>query len=620
MHAASDMRKTVVSLLVLVMVCLSISACRDESFQDTPDSGIDASDDAAAPEGNTTDRYLLCPNPDEEVTVTERLSLSAMVLRAAPDPEGGYTFEPVTGATVRFNIEEETVPESDYDRARLMSASVFTDDSGKASVDLMAGSAPTDLVVRVRADGATNECEINVRVIERPIGHIKAVVQYDGPVPLSKVDLYLMDGSRSRCPYNPSWVPMNEEASASVRQSGDAVVFGPFHESPPNGPPAEYPIWARAKIRVNDLETIGAGGCVDGITIRGGETVVVSVPLMLARLSVVGRYDMVSHYNWTTAIPGTVGEVMRRLDQAFNDTGNFLVDMVQLFLDEYLSDVIEFVAEVVSWVLEQFQPLIAAWINDWVQHDAPAWLQHFLTIGQDIMQVASNLEVLSRITFDKGGNRFRFNGQEVWKGVALYWRVDCEQDAPPDCGRYEISIEPDSPLGLILADFEAEVDSFNKLRILEHGIELRYGRLILFVLNELILPRIADGAHSLEEALVHAVDCSHLADSVERSDGEDDDIWGVELPDDRRVGVSQESLRNVCISALESLGGYVTDLLEGLVVDSMVTRTGQWNIYEDNNDLLVDRLEKGIWEGRVIVDGTAGDPFRADSQGVRVVP
>ena len=167
--------------------------------------------------------------------------------------------------------------------------------------------------------------------------------------------------------------------------------------------------------------------------------------------------------------------------------------------------------------------LIAAWveddlnalINDYIDNDSPEWVRDFFTIGSDLVSVVSNMEVISEITFTKSRTDGTFEGAQNWIGLAFYWRLGCEENDPDDCGRFAFTmdevIEGANGVQLVFGQFDGRIHSYNYGIINLHNMDLQYGRMVLFVLNHVILPRFADGATSVRRTL------SRLISSIVRT-------------------------------------------------------------------------------------------------------
>ncbi len=583
-------------LLLLLSLALGLLACQDEKSpagQSGPDFGfLPDGGGPVVPEGSF---LIVIVNPDSiEGRVLETVPVSAVVYSSK-------RFK-VPNIPVRFSIEGENPGD-----ARLSVQEATTDADGRADLDLSLGSSAGELTLRVTVP-ASDPIDVPVRVLPRPTGQLEVSFEGVGPARIGPIDVFVMPGT-NRCPYNPTVIPFGELAKARVSGVDETTNFE--RQTFTAGEPVT--LWARGMCGNASMRTMAAAACQDGVLIPEDGTARLTLTMVVKPLNTVGTFDVIGTYDFTDAIPGTAGEVIRRIDTLFNNTARFLIDGIQDLLEYFLGGII---AEVINWVIDQVQPMVEDFINQWILDMAPDWLLDFFTIGRDLLQIVNNLEMLSVIRFDKTGSDFTVGGTEEWIGIALYWRLNCGPDDPPDCGRNEFNMEEllraERPLEAVFATFNARLNNFNELRMDPHDINLQYGRLILFVLNELILPAVADGAHSLAEAVINVIDCEGLGWAVTGDDGE----WGGSF-----LGIGVEfdvdDVIGWCEGAAEWLGEAAEGILEDLAFDSVLTIEGTCDLYEDDFDLIVDRLENGHYRGWFNVDGIQGNEFQGEFRGDR---
>lgn len=556
--------------------------------------------------------------------ITPPDSSSHGVLVAIPDPIEGEVYSKIELAAHLFssrgarlsNVPVDFAITSDNPGdAALAVLHVVTDSAGRAANELELGSQPGELTLEIRAD-TVKAAPLNVRVLVRDRATGRLEVSFDGvgPARIGPIDVFVMPGT-NRCPYNPVVVPFGELKKAHILTLEQTTTFDdqPFVAGEP------VTIYARGMCGNNTMRTMAAAGCQDGVIIPANDTARVTLTMVVKPLNMVGTFDVVGKYDFTGAIPGVAGDVIERLAVFFDgNVARALIDTIQDLLEEFIGGII---IEVINWVVDQVQPLVEGFINEWFAglRDQWPWLDDFMTVGQDLLQIVTNLEILSVIRFDKTGSDFTVAGTEEWTGIALYWRLGCDADDPPDCGRYEFDMEEllnaREPIEAVFASFNARTNNFNQLRLDPHDVNLQYGRLILFVLNELILPAVADGAHSISEALVQALDCEGLAWRVTGDDREWEGCFlGI------CVGFDWDDAYGWCVGAADLVGGIAEALLEPLSFDSVLTLEGDCDLFEDNNDLIVDRLESGNYLGRFHIDGVPEDnQFTATFRGDRRV-
>lgn len=587
---------------ISAVLCISIFfvlSCGDETGSGKhilPDAGgaTDAAVGQPGDAGNIMGEWwVLIPDGEREISLFTGETAAV----------GAYLFDqkgdPVDGAVVKFRISG---PQGNG--AALDPENALTDADGKTSTTLTAGDRPVSFQVTVSADLA-HSIDFDVTVSERPTGGVRVSFEYLGPVEISNVDTYLVVGG-IQCG-SPRALEEPDESVLAASQTAAAVTNVLVFDGLPEG--GTYTVIARAE---GPFGTFAAAGCAGPVTVAGNETKDVPVVLTLLPLNVVGTYDLVSHYDFTDAIPGQAGDIIESLVTLFNNPGQFLIDaMVELVRQQ--------VGQIAAWVVDQVLnyvgPYIVAAVNDWVANSSPQWLRDFFTVGQDITGIVSKLEVISEMTLDKLSGDFVAAGTEKWTGIALYWRIDCAGNPDPACGRYEYDVDDlaaNGSLDAVYASFTARVSDYSKLHIEEHQVSFHYGRLILLVLNEMVLPQVANGAHSIRDALLAAVDCESLAWSITGPSG----VIGVSTPAGN-IGITADMLQAGCENGVSVIAGYAEGYIAGLSQDSFMTRYGQCDMYEDTGDLMVDRLEDGSFNGHLWLGSQQGGLFSADFRGDR---
>jgi len=211
---------------------------------------------------------------------------------------------------------------------------------------------------------------------------------------------------------------------------------------------------------------------------------------------------------------------------------------------------------------------------------------------------------------------YNVQGEEDWHGIALYWHLGCPEetdlDFDPDCGRLVLSMADIQntafPMDLIQGVWQGTISNFDHLDIATHRIQLNYGRLILFVLNELLLPAISNGQyHDLRDAVIGFVDCPNIAGNIVGNFLE-------------ALGIDQSEVEEYCVDAITWIVNPIVLTVYGLGADSRVRLFGQATLVDDNNDLIVDRVIDGEWTGYIELDqggGNTGGQFRGAWEATR---
>ena len=512
---------------------------------------------------------------------------------------------PVSGERVQFDILGEN------DQGAALTASMTTTDAnGYARVSFYAGDVLRDYRVEASHPNARAPVLFSLEVLDLPTGGLDIRFDYQGPVALDQVEVYVVE-QETVCDSVYYLAPPD---GVVLSQNGLSVVDRYQPSALPAG--ESYGIVVRA--RTSEGGTLAAGGCLGDIRIIEGEIRTATVTLLLLPLNPAGRYEVINHFNFTDAIPGQVGNVIDQLLRFFGDQNNereiggLIFDAIEQLAREFAGTIGGIVIELIAnWVEDDLNRLI----NGYIDNDAPQWIRDFFTIGADLVGVVSNMEVISEMTFTKARSDGTFEGAQNWLGLAFYWRLDCQESDPDDCGRYAFTMnqiaDNANGINLVFGQFDGRVHSYNQGIINSHNMDLQYGRLVLFVLNQIILPRFADGATSLSEGLLNLANCPDFANRL--TGGRDRlRLGGINI-------VSRDRIEGWCVSAMSLVGTGASIILEGLEVDTRMDLQGEVTFAEDNDDLSVDRLLEGTWRGSIRTAEEAAPPFEGDFEGERLL-
>lgn len=494
---------------------------------------------------------------------------------------------PAVEAPVAFAIrpKDPAVPGD----ARLSALTAYTDNAGIASVTFRANtSADLGYIIDVSADRA-DPVSFEVFVTDAPRGSLRVALRYEGPIAVKNVHVRLVPGQYT-CgqfsPVNPSTDVVGEKTLLGVG-AGDVVW--------PNLPEGQrFTVFATAD---SPRDHLAAAGCLDGVVIVPNQENKVTLTLYLLTLNPTGFYDNTSVFDFTGAIPGQLGQLVDEISLLFSSPGTFLINQIKRLAAMYVGEFIT------NTIFGLFEDAVADVIDDWMFNRSPAWLRDILTIGQDLFQIVNNLELLATLRISKLTNDYYVQGTLFWNGVALYWRVGCarpgEANYDPLCGRNEFSLTAFSntqfPMDIIEGRFTASIQDFDQLDIDNHVIKINYGKLILFALNELVLPRLT-GQNNLTDAVLSFINCASIADGIYFS------ALGT-------IGISKSDIEGFCTGAIEVITRPVTAILGALAVDSQMRMSGHGVMVDSNDDLLVDRFENGSFLGNFESDGQLGNPF-----------
>ncbi len=478
-------------------------------------------------------------------------------------------------------------------KGALSSQNTFTDPTGETGNVFSANKSPsTGYTIRVSCDGAES-VEFTIQVTDLPVGGIKIKMTYDNQVAIGDLTVRLV-ASPFACASFKANKPPDQFLGSKSSFLSDTPEFDNL------GADKKYGVYVLAK---NPAGHLAAAGCADGILVADKQVTEVTVTLTTLALQASGVYDMVNHFDFTGAIPGQLGQILDTAVQIFYDPGAFIIEQIKNLVKQLLPSII------VDTVFSLFQDQLAKVVTDWLLSSSPPWLQKFFQMGQEVLQVVKNLEMIGELKIFKVSNDFFVKGEMDFTGVNLYWKAfyGCDKNSPPDCGKWALDMsnatsDPNFPMNLVAGTFTGSVSQQVNLSIDSGTIKLNYGKLILYVLTNLILKSIT-GESTFSGAMAKLINCDGIANGIGNS------ILG-------KLGLSVSTVKGICDSAVNLLVLPLEQMLGGLALDSNLSLNGTAVLEDDDDDLKVDQIVDGVWTGN-ISSATPGKPFKGDWSAVR---
>jgi hypothetical protein len=217
------------------------------------------------------------------------------------------------------------------------------------------------------------------------------------------------------------------------------------------------------------------------------------------------------------------------------------------------------------------------------------------------------------------------NGEEEWHGLNINWALGCQQQGPcagvnfqfiqdlcaydPDKDKCVCPLDmtqlSDFPGDFIAGKFNAFISDFDQLLISQHEVLINYGKLILWVLNDLIIKYATNGQYdSVEDLLKSLIDCQSIANGMIGSLLEG-------------LGISAQQLQGFCDGAVGILINPIEEVVGSLHFNSSLWINGGCTLLDQTDDLIVDKLINGYWIGVMNIEGQQGSQFKGTWSGVR---
>jgi hypothetical protein len=576
-------------LPLFLLLALGTVACGDSEVN------TNTSGDNSPTTPGFSDQYFMVPAGPANITanVTESVPIKVYLYSKK-------TGEAVSGQNVSYEIVD------DEGAASLAAKNGSTTEDGSASVDLRIGGQ--EATIRVRADHASsNAVDFLVDVRPLQVGALKVNLVNTAPsiMSLFDIDVRIYKHSDFSCD---EFRPLGPQPEGLATQNAPTVNTAPVFEN--LGTLQRFVITGIGK---GDRNQIAGAGCMDNITVQPDIVNNQDLLLQLIPLSPVGTYDAISHWDFTDALAdsGSIGAIIVRVLDIFENPGqaiyNEIINLVELLVGGIISGGIDLFLDLTG-LDSQFQNMINNFI---AQNDA---LSKIFAAGRDLRDVVANLQIHSQLTIGKLDSNYEFQGRDNWTGLTLYWRWNCDANSPPDCGAIPLVADANGEigdLGVLSSEWRGRVVAYNQLQIDTHTLSLRYGRLILLILNEYILPQLTDGnANTLTDAFAYWIGCPTLALNITGSDGEICALGAC---------LTNTQIENFCSSAVSTIFSFANIALQSLEFDIGLNLGGQGKLVEIDSDGFADLIEDGTFTGFIQnTDGGQSTPFNATFDAVRV--
>lgn len=494
--------------------------------------------------------------------------------------------------------------------ATLAAANAGTDPEGLAEVTLRAQDNPGQVTVKA-SHPLANEVIFTIDVLAAATSGINVKLTNTNPniLALKDIDVRLYPGVGYSCneflPLRQQTEPLEIRPAPNVATQ---VEFGGLN------PSKKYIVTAIA--RGAERGQIAASGCVEDIRLSPDEVSDIELGLVLIPINPVGRYDATSYWDFTQAIEdsGPIGSTIVRILNIFQNPGQAIYDEIINLINYAVGGIISGAIDSflsITGLDDDFQDLI----NNTIENNEV--LRRVRDAGRDVRDVIANLQVSSILTVGKVNSSYEFTGTDNWLGVTVYWRWNCADNAPADCGAIPLLVDGAgdvADLGILSSQWNGRVVAYDDLQIDQHPLTLRYGRLIIYILNDIIIPELTNNnATSLSEAFAYWIGCDDLAVSLTGSDREVCALGACVYADD---------VAGFCSSAITTVFGFADALVRSLEFDIGLRVGGDAKLIEEDSDGFVDRIVDGTYEGfMTTADGGQGGsaaPISATWEAVRI--
>ena len=580
------------AFFVLLLPFTLFFACGADQVVYPPSPGLNDGGTITTPVGT---RFLIVPLHDTtkplEVEVGQQTQIMVRVIDLDEDA-------PAADFSVQTLLTQMIPPVEDgvVGDASLTTLSAVTNQDGLANLTFRAGEMPLILYDLTFSGLEAQPSSMEIAVSDIPVGTLRVSLQYEGPIPLKTIRVGVLKGTYGCSYFKPENPPTSDVTMKALLGTEAKATFEDLEAG------ESYTVFATATTDVPDEgEHLAAGGCLEGVFVQKEQLNDVSLTLNVTTLKLAGTYRVEGTYNFTNVAveflneQGLAGQILADVILFFDEPGTIILKYVEEAAKQFLPSLaVEIVFDLIG------EPIADA-LSNWLL-GIPE-LQNFWIIGQDVTGVVSSMELISLVQFSKVYSDYQLHGSEEFIGLTLTWKLGCDPQSPDyeECGKYTYTLEdfedPNFPLDLASSEFTATILNWNQLQIDPHVLYINYGKLILFVINYVILPEIANGATSLSSAFQELLNCNNLSSPI--------------------PGIGDSAVQGACNFAVTLIGTYIESLLSGLQWDSTLSLQGTCSLIDDDDNLVVDRLTNGVYSGSVVISGSTNASFEAVFAGER---
>lgn len=415
-------------------------------------------------------------------------------------------------------------------------ASALTDASGAVVVRFTAGASAGQSVLTAEADRAPS-VQVIVEVREDPSAELQLDVRSSARITVTAAEASIYIGAAGSVP---TCAQLFAAAPpAPVLAAAYAMVPGSRTFT---GLQSGSMVTAYAT-GTNSRGDVVARGCVEGTRLAGGMVTRIDLELLQLPTDPSGDYDALLQVDLGAGLPPPYGPVIVTVTDILSDPAGWAVYQTLAELDRQLG------TSFVTWTppgggasrIATFVEVRsnANVFNTW--RIASNALDNFLVsqlgqayidvtnVGGDLAHAIRSFEIGAGYSITSTGAVDRVEVVEEWKALVFQWQLGCP-NGDLGCARRPVQLSganahlapAQARYGATIthAPLAGETERF-QLSLDAHQLNLRYGAVILLVLNQLVFPSLPANiaGNDLTQVLGNIVACGDVANSLASSTG-----------------------------------------------------------------------------------------------------
>jgi hypothetical protein len=445
---------------------------------------------------------------------------------------------PVGGAPVSFQFGGGV--------GSLASGGATTDANGHASVHFIAGSMTGQGTLIATADLAP-EVTVTIVVTENPKADLIVEVSSSARIAVANAgaSIYIAPAGRA-----PTCAELNAAATPPA-----PTLFAMYSAVPGSQTFSNQMTGSVVTVLATGTSTQGlvvARGCTEGAQLAGGRTTTVHVTLDQLPTDFSGNYDVLLNMNLGATLPPPYDTIIDTIVGVLSDPAGWAVYQVMSVVDARLSTTFlvwtppgmtmsrQATLDEVDANQSQFPIWLAArnWLDSLLRMQLGTPYVQVTEVGTDIAHIVRNFDVGARyaITSTRTQNSMtpseRVQITESWRALVFQWQLGCPA-GDMGCARRPIELSGmNANLAPASATYGAAIswsprttspaqsERFH-VALDPHRIDLRYGAIILLVLDQIVFPSLPGGlaSNSLSGVIANIVQCRNVASAISNATG-----------------------------------------------------------------------------------------------------
>ena len=579
------MSKKLLNYGMAVLLAFGLASCSDDSDVSSHGEDIEwGSNPEMPPEGWTA---ALMPAMATDIDVpnggTAKLKVSLISLEEKTVGEGLY------GEKISWGIE------SGESLISLPAKSSITSDNGLTSINVQAKKEVGEAIVVALSPKAPKTVRFKLNILDRPMGDLSVKTFYNGYAPVVDYAIKLYDGTEVQC----AFIDLKTGVDADIEPLGVAEGNAAFFE--------DLPTEQRYSVVAYGYAQNGApvaAGCLDsGLTIIENDTAEGTVYLDTIDLDPSTTYHARSIFDLgdITSALGSVGKFIVKVTDFADNPAQTMYDLLwDYVLKKYLGGI----GDAAEWLLDKFglEDKLVKYLNDLLKQNKTVCKVGMF--GCQLRNFVRTMEFMGELDMHREGSVV-LAGHNVYNGLAVYWRLNCDP-SDSNCGRMPLTMHD---VGLADNNFlEGSWDGslangYDKISIEPHELKLSYGKIVMYLINHVLLPKLANGATDFSSALAYWVGCDSIAAWLADALTFDVEVlWGIGGHISNTVTTSQaKGWCTTAIGGLSTLLNFVAAWGELQNAGADIKIAGTARLVDTNADNLVDDIIGGTWTGSMTV-------------------